>query len=71
MLKKQTESKEEKNIAMETHDEKIVRLLEENLDVSKQILTHSKKTRRWILIQKIKGWFYIMLIIVPLIFRQF
>ncbi len=61
----------EKNNSKESNEEKIIRLLEENLKVSKNILMLSRKTRHWILIQKIKGWFYALLIIVPILFAIF
>lgn len=56
---------------METNDDKMTRLLEENLKISKRILKLNKKINQWIKWQKIKFWLYFVLIIVPLILALF
>ena len=60
------EKTEEPINPMETNDEKIIRLLEENLEISKETLKLNKKVGNWITWQKIKFWIYFVLIIVPL-----
>ncbi|MEA2088847.1 MAG: hypothetical protein U9O55_03355 [Patescibacteria group bacterium] len=57
---------EEPTNLMETNDDKIIRLLEENLEISKESLKSNKKVTRWVTWQKIKFWVYFVLIIVPL-----
>lgn len=56
---------------METNDDKIIRLLEENLEISQEILKSNKKVTRWVAWQKIKFWVYFVLIIVPLALAVF
>ena len=51
---------------METNEDKIIRLLEENLEISQEILKSNKKVTRWVTWQKIKFWVYFILIVVPL-----
>lgn len=55
------------NIKSISKEDKIIKLLEENLAISKEVLFQGKRTVSWIYWQKVKGWFYTILIIAPLV----
>ena len=74
------EKKDNKNITKEksgvpqkhnSEENKIIELLEENLKVSKEILWFNKRTAHWIFWQKVKGWFYFLIIVVPIVLAAF
>lgn len=48
-------------------EQEILKLLKENLEISQEVLRLSQKVQRYIFWQKIIGWFYIVLIVVPII----
>jgi hypothetical protein len=52
-------------------EDEIIDLLKENLKVSQEILWFNKKTAHWIFWQKVKGWFYVLIIVVPIILAAF
>lgn len=47
--------------------EEILKLLKENLEISQEILRQSQKVQRYMLWQRIIGWFYVALIVGPII----
>ncbi len=62
--------KENQQVAL-TKEDKIIGLLEEILDISRQNLWFNKRVIHWLFWQKIKGFFYLILIVVPLILAVF
>lgn len=48
-------------------EQEILKLLKENLEISQEILRLSQKVQRYIFWQRIIGWFYIVLIVGPII----
>ncbi len=52
-------------------DDKIVQLLEEILDISKQNLWFNQRVITWVFWQKVKALVYLVLIVAPLLFAIF
>ncbi len=52
-------------------EEEVIRLLEKNIRLSHELLKFNKKISRWIFWQRVRGWLYFALIVVPLIFASF
>ncbi len=67
----QTEEKSGVPQKPKTKDDQIIELLKENLKVSKEILWFNQKTAHWIFWQKVKGWFYFLIIVIPIILAAF
>jgi len=54
--------------AFGTEENKIIELLEKNLELAEKNLWFNERIMRWIFWQKVRSWFYLLLIIAPLIF---
>lgn len=52
-------------------DDKITELLRKNLELAEKNLWFNERIMRWIFWQKVRSWFYLLLIIAPLIFAAF
>lgn len=52
-------------------ENKIIDLLEKNLELAKKNLWFSERIMRWIFWQKVRSWFYLILIVAPLILAAF
>ncbi len=70
-LKKDYSHQTDFSLKDKDREEKIIDLLKKNIEIAEENKKMIKKINQWIFFQKIKGWFYIFLFVVPVVFAVF